>query len=248
MVKWLLLLAAAIASLGFTPTPALAQTPASQAPIVPTFIDAAMLDLAKVLPRWPADDSLAGQADLDTVLAFQAYRTPTQEAEANTDAPLGPIEWAQTLLGRDFTTERYPLATALLTDVHNDMRAINRVANAVHGLRLRPAVRDARVKPSLPNVSQPDNPSYPSARTAGSVVWAHVLAELFPERRAALFAAADRTAWLRLLGGAHYPSDLTGGRIVGEAAWAALQSEARFTARLVEAQTEVRKQSFPIKP
>jgi membrane-associated phospholipid phosphatase len=216
------------------PAPAAAQSPPPRA----TFIEAAAIDWAAVLPRWPEDASLAGEADLETVLALQAYRSPTQEAEANEDAPRGPVEWAQAVLGSDFTSESYPIAAALLADVHNDMRAVNRAANAVHGLRLRPAERDTRVRPSLANVAGRDNPSYPSARTAGSLVWAHVLAEIFPERRAALFAAAERTAWLRMIGGGHYPSDIVGGRKVGEAAWALLKNDAAFQARLSAARAE----------
>lgn len=225
-----------------------ALTAAQTVPATSTFVTPGELTLDRVLPRWPADETLQGQADLDTVLAFQAFRSPAQEAEANADAPRGPVEWAQNILGSTFSAETYPLTTALIVDVHNDMRAINRAANNVHGLRPRPAIRDARVKPSLPNVAQADNPSYPSARTAGSLVWAYVLAEIFPEHRDAFFTAADRTAWLRLLGGAHYPSDIAGGRLVGEAAWQALRRNSAFHLRLAEAKAEVQTRNSRAKP
>lgn len=205
----------------------------------PTFIEAKELGLPATLPRWPDDHTLMGRADLDAVLAFQATRTAELESEATADSVRGPVEWAQSILGKSFTAERYPQVIALLNQVHDDMRLINRAANAVHGLRQRPALRDRAVRPSLANVSGPDNPSYPSARTAGSMIWAQTLSELFPEHRSALFDAAYRTAWLRLLGGAHYPSDLEGGRIVAEQAWEALSQDAEFRRRLAEAREEV---------
>lgn len=221
---------------------------AQNAPPAPRYIAPGDLSLATLLPKWPADETLEGRADLDAVLAFQAYRSKAQEDAANADAQRGPVEWAQTILGSDFTAENLPVTTALVTDVHNDMRVINRAANEVHGLRPRPAIRNTRVKPSLPNVSEAENPSYPSARTASSRVWAYVLAEIFPSQREALFAAADRTAWFRLLGGAHYPTDLAAGRIVGEAAWEVLRRDEEFNHRLALAKTEAQTRIARPKP
>jgi acid phosphatase (class A) len=214
----------------------------------PTFIEASELNLQAQLPRWPADESLGGRADLDAVLAFQAMRTTEQERLANDDAPRGPVEWAQLILGPNFTPSRFPVTTDLLVRAHDDMRLINRAANIVHGLRERPMVRDSQVKPSLPNAGGADNPSYPSARTAGSLIWANILSEVFPDRRDALVAAAEKTAWYRLVGGSHYPTDLEGGRAVATSAWSAFLRDSLFTERLSEARREGQAQQRYLSP
>jgi acid phosphatase (class A) len=200
----------------------------------PSFVAPQALNLALVLPKWPGDETLAGRADLEAVLSIQAARTAVEAAEADRDAPRGPMAWAQDVLGTAFTQAAYPKIAALLQRVHDDVRGVNRAANAVHGTRARPAERDPRVKPSL-NLGAP-TPSYPSARTAGCRVWAEVLGALYPDKRAALLAHADRSAWLRVIGGAHYPTDVTAGRIVAEALIHHLQRSAAYQAELLVAQ------------
>lgn len=49
-------------------------------------------------------------------------------------------------------------------------------------------------------------------------VVARVLSDLRPAARAALMAAADRSAWYRVVVGLHYPTDLAGARVLADAA------------------------------
>jgi len=75
-------------------------------------------------------------------------------------------------------------------------------------------VDDPRIRPC---VSLPPNDSYPSGHAIQAFVRAAVLAELFPESREALLERAHHSAWGRILGGVHYPTDDVGGRILAEA-------------------------------
>lgn len=219
-----------------------AQTPAASPPPLPvaTYITPEALFLAQPLPAWPQGSS-AADADLQAVLAAQAQRTPADVAEALLDANRGPVAWAQDAagLGATFTEQRYPATTALLLALHEDMRAVNRAGNAEKGHRARPGVVDSRVQ-SIFAASLSNTASYPSARSASSRVWALLLADVFPERRAALLAHADRTAQLRLLGGAHFPSDISAGKQVGAAYYAQLASNPAFAQALRKAQDEAK--------
>jgi acid phosphatase (class A) len=226
--------AANAASTTAAPTPAAhgAGTP----PPAPVWVALTPSELREVLPPPPAPGSLADIADLDMVLLLQTLRTPRDEAEGNADAPRNAVQWATYVLGDHFDPACQTRAVHLLQTLHNDMRTANRAANAAWGERPRPAKADARVTPSLPNAV--DGPGYPSARTAATRVFAEVLAELYPERRAELVSAAERSAMLRLIGGSHYPTDIAGGRYTAALFLRRLADVADYRDALREAREE----------
>ena len=69
-------------------------------------------------------------------------------------------------------------------------------------------------------------------------VWAEVLALIYPDERSTLLAAAERSAMLRLIGGAHFPSDLTGGRLVADQVIVELGRSSHLKAALASAGVE----------
>ena len=191
------------------------------------------------LPKWPAEDSESHKRDVLGTLAAQATRTVKDIDDGILDATMGFAKWAQApnLLGASFTPERYRLTHDLLNAVHEDSRLINRAANARWGSRRRPALTDSRVQPTLPS-GDPHSPSYPSARAASTRLWAHVLSEVFPARRYALMAQAERSASLRLIVGVHYPSDIAEGAKMGEALFKQLLQNDAFKLKLLAAKQE----------
>ena len=223
--------------------PVPAPAPSSASPVT-TYVAPEVLFKASPLPQWP-QRAAAVEADLQAVLAAQASRTPADIQEALLDAARGPLAWAQDAagLGPAFTEQRYPAATALLLALHEDMRAINRAANLEKGYRVRPSGVDSRVK-SIFADNLNNSASYPSARSASSRVWALLLGDVFNDRRAALLVHADRTAQLRLIGGAHFPSDIDAGKQVGDAYYARAQQLPSFQRALALA----RQDQVAIKP
>jgi acid phosphatase (class A) len=73
----------------------------------------------------------------------------------------------------------------------------------------RPYLAEKKVKALIPFVN---NPSYPSGHTTASYVYANILGQLIPQKRAEFMAIAAKIAQHRVLAGMHYPSDLDGGR------------------------------------
>ena len=67
-----------------------------------------------------------------------------------------------------------------------------------------------------------DISAYPSGHTAFGTACAIVLSQLVPEQRAALFARAQLYGESRITVGAHYPSDVEAGHLIGTAAAAVM--------------------------
>jgi acid phosphatase (class A) len=82
--------------------------------------------------------------------------------------------------------------------------------------------------------------SYPSGHSAFGTVCAILLADMVPEKRAALFARGLDFAHSRMVVGAHFPSDLEGGRLTGTVAAELLMQNPTFTHDLVVERASLR--------
>ncbi len=208
------------------PTPATAAGAGFMAP--------SALDYTALLPPPPSAGSLAAQAELDVVLQVQAWRTPEQVAWAKLVEKDQVFNHAA-VLGAWFTAERLPRTAAFFKTIGDDLRAID-AASKRPFQRARPWTIDARVEPC---VTKPASNSYPSGSAMQSLVWAELLAELVPAKRDELIARAHRAGWGRVLGGVHWPSDVTAGRVLAVAYLAEVRKSADFRAAFAAAQAEV---------
>lgn len=201
----------------------------------PRYLTPGSLDFATVLPAPPEPGTVAALADLEAVLQVQAWRTPEQLAWAqlidrdtvfNLAAELGP--W--------FRAEALPRTAAWLAAVGDDIRWLDGAAKAPFR-RARPHAVDPRVQPAL---TLPKSFSYPSGSACQAFVWAELLGELLPERRAALMERAHRAAWSRVIGGVHFPSDVVAGRLLARAYVDGVRTSPAFRAAQAEAMAELR--------
>ena len=95
---------------------------------------------------------------------------------------------------------------------------------------------------SAPCVGKEKNeksPSYPSAHATCAMVYAIILAELAPYQRPALLERAREIGWNRVVAGAHYPSDVSAGRVLGQAIALALLSDRAFQEELARVKAEL---------
>ena len=83
--------------------------------------------------------------------------------------------------------------------------------------------------------------SYPSGHSAFASMSAILLAQIVPERRAAIFQRADVFAESRIVAGVHYPSDVQAGWISGTVVAADLLALPRFQADFAAVRIEVRR-------
>jgi acid phosphatase (class A) len=202
--------------------------------VAPNFVAPAAFDFVALVPAPPAPGSLAAVAEIETILSVQAARTEADVAWAKLVEKDSVFNHAA-LFGAWFAKENLPALAVLFDKLGGDIRALD-VASKKPFLRERPWKADARVEPC---VQLPTSSSYPSGSAMQSYVWAAVLTDLWPEKRTELFARAQRAAWGRLIGGVHYPSDLTGGRMLAEAVVAELRKSAAFREELEKCRAEL---------
>ncbi len=82
--------------------------------------------------------------------------------------------------------------------------------------------------------------SYPSGHAAFATVCAILLSDMVPEKRAQVFARARDFEHARMIVGAHFPSDLAGGRIAGTVAATLMMQNAAFEHDYAAARVQLR--------
>jgi len=189
----------------------------------------------ELLPPPPAADSEAQKTDLEQAARVYAERTPEQVAFGRTQLEL-TIFCFEPVIGDFFYPHRFPRTEAMFTQVN---REISQVAGPAkkHWNRLRPYLADPARFPDTP--VRDASASYPSGHATRGVVYARLLAELFPAKRKALLEFGDAAGWVRVQIGVHYPTDVDAGRILGNALAAAFLQSPEFQKDLAAAKAEI---------
>lgn len=179
------------------------------------------LDL-RAVPAAPADGSAQDKEDFRVLLDWQARRTGAQCARAKTQMShnyevfFGEIS--------PFPAPAPAEVAAFFKNVGKDSVAAHTYLKDVYQ-RQRPFVRDARIKPCIPPVK---GLSYPSGHSAMSRLFALILSDLVPARRAEFMARADEAALNRVLAGVHHPTDTAAGKILADTLYKDLKKQADF--------------------
>lgn len=201
----------------------------------PYYVTPPEVDLTRLMPPPPVPGSARERRDMAAVLDAVRDRTPAQVERARADSLLSAFRFAD-VLGPEFTPEGLPFSAVFFRRVAFDANTAIQDVKA-HYNRPRPFMVDPRVELVVP---QPPNASYPSGHASFAYLHAALLAEMVPEKAAALFARADEYASERVLAGAHYPSDLEAGRISAAVVGNVLLHDARFLRDFAAARAEVR--------
>lgn len=226
----------------------------------------AVFDATRLLPPPPTEDA-ARARDLEGVRAAQRTRTPEQAAQAEASTAVDVFLFSS-VLGPRFTPENVPKTAAFLRRVYRSTTPyLQSTKNCWN--RLRPFIVDPALTPlaqslastqvrsaptprptasplpahspcTAPAADVPYAPSYPSGHAAVGATVAILLAEMVPERRAALFAFGWEYGDARVISGVHFPSDVEAGRILGTMLVEMMQQDARFRADLRSAREELR--------
>ena len=210
-----------------------APSPSPDRPAAARFLPSTAADLAALIPPPPEARSIAGRADLEAVLQAQAWRSSQQVEWAKRIAD-GDVFDNADVLGPWFSARSLPFTAQFIVSVEEELRGpVGRAKDAFR--RPRPPMVDPHVAPC---VHLPSGGSYPSGHAAAIYARAEVLSEVFPDRRQALFAWADRAAWGRVLGGVHFPTDLVAGRDLAAAVISAMRRNPEFLAAIERCRAE----------
>ena len=217
-------------------TSSVVSPPASAKGAAP-FISARDIDLVKLLPPPPANDSAQTKVELGEILTLQVTRTPEMVAQAKADAVENIWRFAD-VLGPNFKSENLPQFSAFFSRVVSSEGAVVDPSKNFWQ-RPRPYQYSDLVKPV---VKMTASGSYPSGHATAGTLMGIVLANMVPEKRVEIMARAREYANNRIVGGVHYPSDIEAGRIVGTLIAAHLMMREDFMAGFASAKIELRNQ------
>jgi acid phosphatase (class A) len=250
------MLALAVSGLALGQTPGAAPAvsaamSAAAAPAAGVYVAPMQVDMTDLLAPPPADGSEAARRDLSAVL--EAQRTARaqhlrEHAIADASTTCGRFDDE---LGAELTSARMAPVLAFLNHAAREGSALS-AAPKKYWQRRRPFVVDPQVE-RLADVA-PNEPagagmraaqalartSYPSGHATFGTVCAILLADMVPEKRRELFARGQDYAHSRLVVGAHFPSDIEAGRIVGTVAVALMRESAQFQHDFAAARAQLR--------
>ena len=179
------------------------------------------LDLRPV-PAAPANGSYEDKEDFRILYDWQAKRTSAQCAKAKTEMSHS----YEVFFGKlsPFASPSPAPVTAFFKGVGEDSVAAHKYLKDVYK-RPRPFVRDAGLKPCIPPVQ---GFAYPSGHSTMARLFALILGDLVPARRAEFLARADEAALNRVLAGVHHPTDIAAGKILADTLYKSLKKDAAF--------------------
>jgi len=198
--------------------------------------DRASIELSTLLPPPPAAGSAAATQDLQAVLAAQRSRTSAEQSAAKADMERSVFRFADAL-DLSMRAASLPKTAAFFGRVADFDKAEVKDAK-LYWRRARPPVTSDQVHPL--SQEKPDDWSYPSGHATFGYTTAILLANMVPEKRAAIFARADLYAQHRVVMGVHFPSDVEAGRLAGTVIGAQLLQQADWQADYQAARAELR--------
>lgn len=159
----------------------------------------------------PAFDSDAQKADIATILDWQKKRTKADcdKAQITADSSYDFFWGDKSPFPQPLPKEVKKFFERLSTD--RDTAVTNMKER--YG-RPRPFI--AYPDQAKPCIHGSSGYSYPSGHSTHSRVFADVLGDIVPERKAEFLAKADEIADDRVIGGVHFPTDVAAGKVFGD--------------------------------
>jgi acid phosphatase (class A) len=191
-----------------------------------------LVDPIKVLPTPAAVDTEEMKAELQTVLRVQEARTTKDIERARADEKIR-TESFRSALGPWLTADNLPRLQGLFERMEKEAKYYSGMAKN-HFKRSRPLVVDPAVKPLF----EETDPGYPSGHSLRGQMFGLILAELAPDKADAILARGREIGWSRVIGGVHFPSDVTAGRALGQALAIEILANPAFRDELVEIRKE----------
>lgn len=174
------------------------------------FITPGDFDFSAILGNPPADDSAQHRQEVEQMLSLQAARTSQEEQRCKAEEKVTPFVFAQ-ILGPWFNPNDLPLTAKLFREVTLETTDVTDVPKKKWS-RVRPPLADSRIHPC---VALEHTGSYPSGHATRGIVWATLLAEIFPDEKQQIMDRGRLIGQDRVIGGMHYPSDVAAGQKLG---------------------------------
>jgi acid phosphatase (class A) len=189
------------------------QTFAQEKPDEVLYLDLSRYKPELILPPAPKEDSLERQMEIQTIKNSIAKLDQRQKDLAVRDAKVLSVSiFADVIPG--FDMEKLPLTKALFDKVNYNRTQAKDLAKDYFSIK-RPYQTDASIIPCQEPVKSDLNRTYPSGHTTFGYAAAVVLANLIPEKANVIMDRARLYGNNRIFCGAHYPSDVAAGEVIG---------------------------------
>lgn len=200
------------------------------------WLDALAFAPDHILPEPAPVGSPEQQAEMATVRAFATTASPERHAAAEADGEDETVRAFNTAAGRDLTA--LPATAHLIELIEQDVEAVaDNAKRRFH--RPRPYIVDPTLVHCGKEGGKGGDRSYPSGHATFGWSAAWVLADLIPERRAALLARARDYGFSREICAVHYPSDIEAGHVLGVLTASALLADPRLARKVAAARAEL---------
>lgn len=199
------------------------------------FIAPDAFDALKIVPPPPAPESPAAAGERLVLVLFERHRTPEQAALAQHWEKYDVFKLVQPVLGEWADAQSLPKLAAFIRNSTVETRPFTDRAKNTYA-RPRPHVDNPALQLA---VAKPDGFSYPSGHATAAALHAALLAAAWPERAAEFTAQIELVCLSRLYGGAHYPSDVVAGRLLGTTIAREMLKSPDTQAALAEVRAEI---------
>lgn len=184
----------------------------------------------------PAADSAEQKREIEQIIAIQAKLSDAEKAQVMHEDTITPAMIVTPVLGAKYSEATHPKLFELLRHAASDAWRIGDNTQEFWD-RKRPWLTDSRVALLAKPITRP---SYPSGHSTTNHTWAHVLSELFPNKRDALFKYAYTIGENRMRGGVHYPSDVKAGKTLAAIIYEKMRTNLQFQRELKAAREELK--------
>jgi acid phosphatase (class A) len=199
-----------------------------------------------ILPPAPKEDSIERQMELQTIKSSMARLSQREKDLAVRDAKILSVSvFADVIQG--FDIEKLPVTKALFEKVNYNRTQAKDLSKDYFTIK-RPYQTDTSITPCQEPVASDLNRSYPSGHTTFGYSAAVVLANLIPEKASAIMDRARLYGNNRIFCGAHYPSDVAAGEVLGVMVGNDLVNNKRFKTQMKKAKEELIQAGLTISP
>jgi len=197
------------------------------------YLPADQPDAVALLAPPPLPDSPEQAADMEEVRAVFHASSSNDIAAAYSEKTFSAFNCTPAI-GAFFQSNNLPKTALFFNCVQADAAAITDNAKDFYK-RPRPYVTD----PGLANGKLEKSFSYPSGHSTDSMVFALVLADLFPDKHDAIIAGARSIGWHRVQIARHYPTDIYAGRVLAQAIVKQMVKSDEFQKDFADAKAEI---------
>lgn len=219
-----------------------AQSFANERPEENLYIDTAIFNLDSTIPPPPIPDSIAYKQEIEFMKARIAKLTDAQKALAVKDALNESADFFSDTIS-EFDINKLPKTKILFEKVKHNAGYESKLFKN-HFMSKRPYQVDSDIRACVPPKPSNLDRSYPSGHTTMGYAMGIVLAELIPQKSKAIMERARLYGENRINCGAHFPSDVTGGQVLGTLVAKELIRNEEFKLLMSEAQNELVKAGF----